>query len=101
MYDLQCRDWKNTYYMLNGFPKVSSEVKCTNEKMTWNIQDTNLNWCVPKANVDHTINGQGTAISTLDNLATMPSAKYSQNCSFEEGANIQYPVLLRILFFEK
>ncbi len=26
----------------------------------------NLSWYVHKANVDHTINGQGTAISTLD-----------------------------------
>ncbi len=34
--------------MLEGFlkacrpPKVKSEMKCTNEKMTWNTLDTNL-----------------------------------------------------------
>ncbi len=47
-------------------------MKCTNEKMTWNIQDMNLSWYVPKANVDHTINWQGTAVSTLDLSATTP-----------------------------
>ncbi len=47
-------------------PKVSSEMKFTNEKMTWNTQDTNLRWYVSKANVDHTIRGQWTVISTLD-----------------------------------
>ncbi len=41
--------------------------------MTWNIQDTNLSWYVPKANVDHTKNDQGTAVSTLDHSATTPS----------------------------
>ncbi len=45
-------------------------MKCTNEKMTWNTEDTNLSWYVPKANVDHTISGQGTAVSTLSHLAT-------------------------------
>ncbi len=29
---------------------------------------------VPKANVDHTVSGQGTGISTLDHSATTPSA---------------------------
>ncbi len=47
-------------------------MKCTNEKMTWNTQDTNESWYVPKANVDHTINVQGTVVSTLDHLATTP-----------------------------
>ncbi len=42
--------------------------------MTWNTQDINLSWYVPKANVDHTISGQGTAFSTLDHLATTPRA---------------------------
>ncbi len=46
--------------------------------MTWNTQDTNLSWYVPKANVDHTKNGQATADSTLDHSATTPSATY--NC---------------------
>ncbi len=63
--------------MLKGFlkaprsPKVSNEMKWTNEKMTWNTQDTNLS----KANVDHTISGQGNGISTLDHLATTPRVK--------------------------
>ncbi len=62
--------------MLTGFlnarrpPKVLNEMKCTNEKMTRNSQDTNLS----KANVDHTISRQGTGISTLDNSATTPRA---------------------------
>ncbi len=64
--------------MLKGFlearrpPKVSNEMKCTNEKMTWNTQDINLSSYVPKANVDHTINGQGTGISTFDHSAITP-----------------------------
>ncbi len=40
--------------------------------MTWNTQDMNLSWYVTKANVDHTISGQGTAISILDHSATIP-----------------------------
>ncbi len=49
--------------MLKGFLKahrplkVSNEMKCTNEKMTWNTQDMNLGSYVAKANVDHTISG--------------------------------------------
>ncbi len=34
---------------------------------------------VPKTNVDHTISGQGTVISTLDHLVTTPRTKYLQN----------------------
>ncbi len=34
----------------------------------------NLSWYLPKANVDHTISSQGTAMSTLDHLATTPRA---------------------------
>ncbi len=34
----------------------------------------NLSWYVPKDNVDYTISGQGTGISTLDHLATIPRA---------------------------
>ncbi len=49
-----------------------NEIKRINEKMTWNTQDMNLSSYVSKANVDHTISGQGTAISTLDHLATTP-----------------------------
>ncbi len=51
-------------------------MKCTNEKMTSNTQDTNLSWYVPKANVDHTINSQGTTVSTLDHSATKPRAPH-------------------------
>ncbi len=50
-----------------------NEMKCTNEKMTCNIQDTNLSCYVPKANVDHTVRGEGT--STVDQLANTPRAK--------------------------
>ncbi len=66
IYDLQSKDWINTYYMLKGFPKacrpskVSNKMKCTNEKMIWNTQDRNLISYVSKAIVDHTISGQGT-----------------------------------------
>ncbi len=51
--DLQSKDGINTYYMLKGFlkacmpPKVSNEMECTNEKTTWNTQDTNQSWYVP------------------------------------------------------
>ncbi len=44
--------------------------------MTWNTQDTNLSWYVPKANIDHTIRGQGTAVSTSDHSATTPSLNF-------------------------
>ncbi len=68
--------------MLKGFLKahkphiVSNEMKSTNEKMTWNTQDTNLNSYVPKANVDHTISGQGTGVITLDHSDTTPSVLF-------------------------
>ncbi len=80
IYDLQSKNWINTYYMLKGFlkarmpPKVSNEMKYTNEKMTWNTQNTNLSSYVPKANVGHTISGKGTSISTLDHSVTTPRA---------------------------
>ncbi len=80
IYDLQSKDWINTYYILKGFlkarrpHKVSNEIKCTNEKMTWNTQHTNLSSYVPKTNVDHTIISQGTGIRTLDHSATTPRA---------------------------
>ncbi len=75
IYDLQSEDWINKYYILKGFlkahmpPKVSNEMKCTNEKMTWNTKDMNLSSYVPKANVDHTIR-----ISTLGHSVTIPRA---------------------------
>ncbi len=59
--------------------KVPNEMKCTKEKMTWNTQDTNLSWYVPKTNVDHTISGLGTAISILDHSATSPRALMDSN----------------------
>ncbi len=62
---------------------MKSEMKCTNEKMTWNTQDTNLSWYVPKVNVDQTISGQGTAVSTLDRLATTPRTK---NCKWDHSS---------------
>ncbi len=46
--------------------------------MTWNTQDTNLSWYVPKANVDHTRSGQGTAVNTLDHSATTPRTMYME-----------------------
>ncbi len=36
----------------------------------------NLSWYVPKANVDHTISGQRTAVSTLDHSATTQNIIY-------------------------
>ncbi len=51
IYDLQSEDWINTYYMLEGVlkecrpPKVSSEMKCTNEKMAWNTLIYAQGWC--------------------------------------------------------
>ncbi len=78
LYDLQSEDWINPHYMLKDFlkacrpPKVSDEMKCTNEKMNWNTHDTNPSSYGPKANVDHNISGQGTGISTLDHSATTP-----------------------------
>ncbi len=52
-------------------PKVSNEMKYTNEKIIWNTQEMNLSWYVPKANVDHTISSQLTAISSLDHHTKM------------------------------
>ncbi len=62
-----------------GTPATSSvknEMKSANEKMTWNTQDMNLSWYVHKANVEHTISGQQTAISTLDYSTTTPRAPF-------------------------
>ncbi len=69
--------------MLKGFlkasklPQVSNEMKCTNEKMISNTQDTNLGSYVAKANVDHTIRGRVTSITTLDHSVTTPRTKYT------------------------
>ncbi len=40
---------------------------------------------MPKANVYHTISGQGTAVSTLDHLATTPRAKMAHIINTEGG----------------
>ncbi len=89
----------NTYILYGkGFlkarrpPKEWSEMKCIKEKMTWNTQDTNLSWYVPKADMDHTISGQGTAVSTLDHSATTPRAKFSR--IFSKRVNQSIPAIL-------
>ncbi len=38
--------------------------------------------CAAKAYVHHTVSGQGTAMSTLDHLATTPNANYAFNEAF-------------------
>ncbi len=78
-------------------PKVLNEMKCTNEKMTWNTQDTNRSSYVPKANVDHTISGQGTGITTLDYSATTPRAKYVKQC-IPYFIGLFYFILIHTLF---
>ncbi len=65
------------------------KIKCVNEKMIWNTQDTNLSCYMPKANLGHTVLGQGTAISTLDHSATTPraylgAASVGSNYCFQE-----------------
>ncbi len=75
--------------------------KCTNEKMTWNTQDANLSSYV--ANVDHTISGQGTGISTLDQSATTPRAliqlsyhfsKFYNKCKSNESQLVQMIIMM-------
>ncbi len=56
-----------------------NEMKCINEKMTCNTQDTNRSWYVPKANVDHTVRGQWTI--TFDHSVTTP---YREPASFTD-----------------
>ncbi len=73
--------------------QATLEMKCRNEKMTCNTQDTNLSWYVPKDNVDHTIKGQGT--STLDHSATTPRA----NCHGWEDQKHNYMIILKISHF--
>ncbi len=73
-------------------PKVSNEMKCTNENITWNTQDTNLSNYVPKANVDHIICGQETGISTLDHLATTPKADEEGNQSYTVNDSWSIPI---------
>ncbi len=73
------RCWK-AFWRHVGHPKCQMkwnlQMKRDDMKSTWN---TILSWYVPKANVDHTISGQGTAISTLDHLATTPRAWWWSN----------------------
>ncbi len=74
---MQSEDLISTYYMLKSFlkvcrpPKVSNEMKCTNDMKYPGYESEQL--C---ANVDHTISGQGTGISTLDHSATTPRTYY-------------------------
>ncbi len=73
--------------------------KCTNEKMAWNTQDTNLSSYVPNANVDHTKSCQGTGISTLDHSATTPRAVYHTNedlCMICHMISCKYIHILRL-----
>ncbi len=60
--------------------------------MTLNIQDTNLSWYVPKANMDHTIRGQGTADSTLDHSASTPRTIGVLHGLSAVALYIQYPI---------
>ncbi len=75
---MQSKDLVNTYYMLKCFLKARRPPKVSNDKDVCyikNTHDTNLSSYVPKANVDHTISGQGTGISTLRHSTTTPRAK--------------------------
>ncbi len=96
IYDLPSEDWINTYYILKGFlkarrpHKVSNETKCTNEKMTWNTQDTNLSSYVPKTNVDHTISGQETGINILDHSAITQRAIFVIRCQNIFSQNMSF-----------
>ncbi len=96
IYDLQSDVWINTYYMLKDFlkarspPKASNEMKCTNEKMTWNTQHTNRSRYVPTTNVHHTISGQGTVIITLDHSATTPRANMFLSHPLQKKYTHQY-----------
>ncbi len=49
--------------------QATQSIKC-NEMYKWKDDMKHLSWYLHKANVDHTINGQGTAVSTLDYSAT-------------------------------
>ncbi len=57
-----------------GFLKACRPPNLSNVQMkgwsTWNTHVTNLNWYMPKANVDDTISGQETTVSTLDHSHT-------------------------------
>ncbi len=69
-----------------------------NEKMTWNAQDTNLSSYVPKANVDHTISGQGTTTSTLNYSATrpmwiLPAPRLTQGFWWRKGLSVRIHTL--------
>ncbi len=59
-------------------PRMATQSVKWNEMYKWKDdmkhQGMNLSWYVPKDNVDHTISGQGTAVSTLDHSATTPRA---------------------------
>ncbi len=63
--------------------------------------DTNLSSCVPKANVNHTISGLGTGISTLDESVTTPRTTGQQWVNEMEESFLlwlyKYQILLRLM----
>ncbi len=56
---------------------------------------------MPKVNVDHTIGGQGTAISTLDHSATTPRTtleeKYSTGVRGKNCSRMMRNMVVRVL----
>ncbi len=108
IYDLQSKDWINTYYMLQGFlkahmpPKVSDEMKCTNKKMIWNTQDTNLSWYLPNVNVDHIISDLMNSLThfnpnlwqpgTLDCNSTLVNSSTYWNLTFVNVLIVTLPL---------
>ncbi len=72
IYDLQLKDWINTYYMLKGHPNV--QMKYNVQMKRWHEIPRIQTWAryVSKANVDYIISGQGIGISTLYHSTTTP-----------------------------
>ncbi len=71
--------WRLNKYILygKGFLKAHKPPKSVkwNEMYKWKDDMKHPGYeYVPNANVDHTISGQGSAVSTLDHLATTPRA---------------------------
>ncbi len=71
IYDLQSKDWINTYYMLKGTQATQSVN--WNEMYKWK-DDMKYPGYEPEQLCAHTISGQGTGISTIDHSATTPRA---------------------------
>ncbi len=59
MISITFQHWKYHNIKYVFYIAVYWKIKCKNEKMIWNAQDTNLINYVPKANVDHTIHSHG------------------------------------------